>query len=102
MSCSPELAWSQLHRCCSIAPRRSSGSKRCRRPCNGRTAHSQGRKPALESVRRRVDQILAAQHLRQLLPTQVREQDGLAQLGVEIDEARLATFKPICLDAACG
>ena len=89
MSYSPEFAEGQLngvlqHRAKAL-PKLQALQAALRR----RTAHSRGRKPTLESVRRRVDRILAAQHLRHLLPTQVVERDGLVQLEFQVDEAHL-------------
>ena len=90
MSYSPELARGQLHGVLQHRAKALPRLQALQEALQRRTAHSRGRKPTLESVRRRVDHILAAQHLPQLLPTQVREQDGLVQLEFEIDEAHLA------------
>jgi len=90
MSYSPELAQGQLHGVLQHRAKALPKLQALQAALQRRTAHSRGRKPTLESVRRRVDSILAAQHLRQLLPTQVREQDGLVQLAFEQDEAHLA------------
>ena len=89
MSYSPEFAEGQLNRVLQHRTKALPKLQALQAALRRRTAHSRGRKPPLESVHRRVDRILAAQHLHHLLPTQVVERDGLVQVEFQVDEAHL-------------